>query len=194
MPDKLMDIKETAQYLRMNKMTVYKLAREGQIPAFRVASEWRFRKDLIDRWLVSQLKGKPVEESLGLEEPEPPKTILIVDDEQVIRDFFSGTLSGYRLLTAVSGEEALEIIKNDRPDLVLLDLKMPGIGGIESLKRIKKMDKTIAVIIMTGYGTPEIKKQVLRLGAHSLMAKPFEAREIKSAIQDSLETRQVGKR
>ncbi len=193
MQDKLMDIKETAQYLQMNKMTVYKLAREGQIPAFRVASEWRFRRDLIDRWLVSQLKGKPVEETLGLEEPEPPKTILIVDDEQIIRDFFSGTLVGYRLLTAVSGEEALEMIKNDRPDLVLLDLKMPGIGGIESLKRIKKMDKTIAVIIMTGYGTPEIKKQVLRLGAHSLMAKPLEAQEIKSAIQDSLETRQVCK-
>ena len=189
MTEKLMDIKDAADYLQMNKMTVYKLAREGRMPAFRVASEWRFRKDLIDRWLMGQLKGKPVEADLGMEEPEVPETILIVDDEDVIRDFFSNTLTEYRLLTAGSGEEALEIIKRDRPDLVLLDLKMPGIGGMETLRRIKKMDKTIAVIIMTGYGTPAIKKQALSLGAHSLMAKPFEPPEIKSVIQNAFESK-----
>jgi two-component system response regulator (stage 0 sporulation protein F) len=186
MIEKLMNIKDAAEYLRMNKMTIYKLAREGKMPAFRVASEWRFRKDLIDRWLIGQLKGKPVEGQLGIEEPQAPKTILIVDDEDIIRDFFSGTLTEYGLLTAKSGEEALEIIKANRPDLVLLDLKMPGIGGIETLRRIKKIDKAIAVIIMTGYGTPAIKKQAMSLGAHSLMAKPFELQEIRSVIKDSL--------
>ena len=189
MIEKLMDIKEAADYLQMNKMTVYKLAREGRMPAFRVASEWRFRKDLIDRWLMGQLKGKPVEAEMGMDEPEAPKIILIVDDEDVIRDFFSNTLTEYRLLTAKSGEEALEIIKKDRPDLVLLDLKMPGMGGMEALRRIKKIDKTITVMIMTGYGTPAIKKQALALGAHGLMAKPFELPEIKSVIKNSFESK-----
>ena len=186
MADNLMDIKETAEYLKMNKMTIYKLAREGRMPAFRVASEWRFRKDLIDRWLISQLKGKPVEGSMDITEPTGPKTILIVDDEQVILDFFAGTLKEYRLLTAKSGEEALEIIKTDKPNLVLLDLKMPGMDGIETLRHIKKLDKSIGVIMMTAYGTPEVQKQALESGAHSLMAKPFEVPEIKSVIIDSL--------
>jgi len=188
MGENLMDIKEAAEYLQMNKMTVYKLAREGRIPAFRVASEWRFKKELIDRWLISQLKGKPVEKGLEIGEVEAPKTLLIVDDEQIIRDFFADTLTEYRILGASSGEEALEIIKRDRPDLVLLDLKMPGIGGMETLRRIKKIDKDIGVIIMTAYGTPEIKNQALSLGADGLMAKPFELQEIKAVINSSLET------
>jgi len=189
MTDNMMDIKETAKYLKMNKMTIYKLAREGRIPAFRVASEWRFRRDLIDRWLMSQLKGKPVEEEIGLERLAGPKSILIVDDEEVIRNFFSEMLSEYRILTAQSGEEALEIIKTDRPELVLLDLKMPGIDGLETLKRIRKMDKGLSVVMLTAYGTPEIKSQAMRLGARGLMAKPFELQQIKTLIEDSLEKR-----
>ncbi len=189
MSDNMMDIKETATYLKMNKMTIYKLAREGKMPAFRVASEWRFRRDLIDRWLMSQLKGKPVEEEISLEELGGPKSILIVDDEEVIRNFFSETLSEYRILTAQSGEEALEIIKTDRPELVLLDLKMPGIDGIETLRRIRKMDKGLAVVMLTAYGTPEIKSQAMRLGARGLMAKPFELPQIKTLIKESLEKR-----
>jgi two-component system response regulator (stage 0 sporulation protein F) len=63
---------------------------------------------------------------------------------------------------------------------------MPGIDGIETLRRIKKSDKTISVIMLTAYGTPEVQKQALELGADSLMAKPFEVLEIKSVISDSL--------
>ncbi len=188
MPDNLMDIKEAAKYLKMNKMTIYKLAREGKMPAFRVASEWRFRRDLIDRWLMSQLKGKPVEGDLDIEALAGPKSILIVDDEEVIRNFFSDMLSEYRILTAKSGEEALEVIKTDRPELILLDLKMPGgMDGLETLKRIRKMDKDLAVVMLTAYGTPEIKNQAMRLGAQGLMAKPFELSQIKAVIEESLE-------
>ena len=186
MADNLMDIKETAEYLKMNKMTIYKLARAGRIPAFRVASEWRFRKDLIDKWLMNQLKGKPVEKEIDIDEFAGPKSVLIVDDEEVIRNFFSEMLSEYRIVTAQGGEEALEIIKTDRPDLVLLDLKMPGIDGMETLKRIRKIDKGLAVVILTAYGTPEVKSQAMRLGARGLMAKPFELTQIKTLIKESL--------
>ncbi len=84
MIENLMNIKQVAEYLQMNKMTVYKLARGGKIPAFKVASEWRFKKELIDEWLMSQLKGKPDVESLRIKvKPEPSKTVLIVDDEKI---------------------------------------------------------------------------------------------------------------
>ena len=190
MEGRLMDIKQTADYLQMNKMTVYKLAREGKIPAFKVASEWRFRKDLIDRWLMSQLKGKPGIEKFRIEmKLGPGKTVLIVDDEEIIRDFFTHTLTEYRALTATSGEEALDIVKKERPDLVLLDIRMPGIDGIETLRRIKEFDRNIAVIMLSAYGTLKTNLEAARLGAYDSIAKPFDLKEIKSVIKNALTVR-----
>ncbi len=187
MSENLMDIKQLSEYLQMNKMTVYKLARESKIPAFKVASEWRFRKDIIDKWLISQLKGKPEIEGLDMDaKTETGKTILIVDDEEIIRDFFSRTLMHYRVLTAADGETALDIIRSDRPDLVLLDIKMPGIDGIETLRQIKQIDESIAVIMLSAYGTLETNLEAARLGAFSSIAKPFDLRDINTVIKNAI--------
>ena len=182
--ENLMDIKQVAEYLQMNKMTVYKLAQQGTIPAFKVASEWRFNKELIERWLMNQLKGKPEMESLGAEmKLNHNKTVLVVDDEEVIRDFFIRTLTGYKVLIASSGEEALNIIKKDRPDLVLLDIKMPGIDGIETLRKIKEIDSSIVVIMLSAFATLENNLTAARLGAYTSIAKPFDLEEMKSIIK-----------
>jgi len=182
--ENLMDIIQVAEYLQMNKMTVYKLARGGKIPAFKVASEWRFKKELIDQWLMNQLKGKPELEKLGSEmKLSHDKTVLVVDDEDVIRDFFSRAFTGYKVLTASSGEEALHIIRKDRPDLVLLDIKMPGIDGIETLRRIKEIDSSIVVIMLSAFSTLETNITAARLGAYTSIAKPFDLEEMKSIIK-----------
>lgn len=182
--ENLMDIQQLAEYLQMNKMTVYKLARQGKIPAFKVASEWRFKKDLIDQWLMNQLKGKPEMEKLSAEmKSGDGKTVLVVDDEEVIRDFFSRTLKGYKVLTASSGEEALNIIKKDKPDLVLLDIKMPGIDGIETLRKIKEIDSNIVVIMLSAFATLENNIAAARLGAYTSIAKPFDLEEMQSIIK-----------
>lgn len=182
--ENLIDIQQVAEYLQMNKMTVYKLARQGKIPAFKVASEWRFKKDLIDQWLLSQLKGKPVIEKLGAEMKSGyDKTVLVVDDEEVIRDFFSRALTEYRVLTASSGEEALNIIKKEKPDLVLLDIKMQGIDGIETLRKIKEIDSNIVVIMLSALATLENNIAAARLGAYTFIAKPFDLEEMKSIIK-----------
>ncbi len=186
MPESLMDIKQIAAYLQMNKMTIYKLARTGRIPAFKVASEWRFKKELIDEWLTSQLKGYP---KMKTTQAEPNsvagKTVLVVDDEKVIRDFFKRTLVDYRILTAASGEEALEIVKNDNPDLVLLDIKMPGIDGIRTLQEIKKINKDIAVIMLSAYATLKTNLEAAKLGAYDSIAKPFDLSEMKTIISEA---------
>ncbi len=188
MSDKLMDIKELADYLQMNKMTVYKLARDGKIPAFKVASEWRFRKDLIDEWLMRQLKEKPEFEDLqGFMKIKKDKTILVVDDEPVIRDYFVRTLSEYRVLTAASAEEALSLIEKDPIDLILLDIKMPGLDGIETLRRIKKLDKDIPVIMLSAHGTLETNLEAARLGALNSIAKPFDLQEMKTIISNAVD-------
>ena len=188
MAENLMDIKETAEYLRMNKMTIYKLARQGRLPAFKVASEWRFKKELIDAWLMDQLKGKHEFDKLKIPiKLEAGKTVLIVDDEEIIRDFFRRTLTEYRVLTAASGEEAIYMVKKDRPDLVLLDIRMPGIDGIETLRQIKNIDKSIAVIMLSAHGTLKTNIEAARLGAYESIAKPFDLGDLQRRIEKALE-------
>lgn len=189
MDENLLDIKQTATYLKMNKMTIYKLARQGRIPAFKVASEWRFKKELIDQWLFSQLKGNYGQEEFKPEEIQTNKmikSILIVDDEAVIRDFFSRVLTEYKVYTASNGTEALNIIKNNKPDLVLLDINMPGIDGIETLRQIKSVDKNIEVIMLSAFGTVKTSMVAAKLGAYDSMSKPFDLEEIKSVIKGAL--------
>jgi two-component system response regulator (stage 0 sporulation protein F) len=85
---------------------------------------------------------------------ENPKTIMIVDDEESVRFLYREELEdeGYRVITAEDGEEALRKVKTDRPDLITLDIRMPGMDGIEVLHRIREMDKEIPVIMSTAYG------------------------------------------
>jgi DNA-binding response OmpR family regulator len=82
------------------------------------------------------------------------RTILVVDDEQSIRFLYREELEeeGYRVITAADGEEALRKVRRDKPDLITLDIRMPGMDGIEVLHRIREMDKEIPVIMSTAYG------------------------------------------
>lgn len=203
MNDPLLDIKEVAAYLQMNKMTVYKLAREGKIPAFKVASEWRFRKDLIDAWLMSQVKEDrqiPVQEVKSIPSDRKPLkplsefggealAVLVVDDEPMIRDLFVKLLQEHHVETAASGEEALGIIAHRRPNVVLLDFKMPGMDGLETLRRIKQVDDSIAVIMLSAFATLDITLEAVRLGAYTSMAKPFDPSDIRRTIQAAADYR-----
>lgn len=193
MPDNLMGIKEVAKFLKMNKMTIYKLAREGRMPAFKIASEWRFKRDLLDKWLMKQLRGGDgIRRANADVSPYQCSTILVVDDENVICDFFACTLKEYRILTAAGGEEALEIVARENPDIILLDIKMPGIDGIETLKRIKKINKESVVIMLSAYATLEDNFEATRLGAYSSMSKPFDIKDIRAVIKDALKVKISG--
>lgn len=82
------------------------------------------------------------------------RTILVVDDEESIRFLYREELEeeGFRVITAADGEEALRKVRNDKPDLITLDIRMPGMDGIEVLHRIREMNKEIPVIMSTAYG------------------------------------------
>jgi len=187
MSEPLLDIAQVAKYLQMNKMTVYKLARQGKIPAFKVASEWRFRKDLIDAWLMSQIKEHPELKKIQAKQ-KVAKTVLIVDDDEMIQNYFERALQEYTVIKTSSGEEALKIVEKDKPDLVLLDIRMPGIDGVETLKRIKQIDSRIPVIMLSAHGTLQTNLEAARLGAYTSLAKPFDANEMKSIISGAFET------
>ena len=95
-------------------------------------------------------------------------SVLIVDDELSILKSLSGLLSdeGFGVTTASNGYEALKIIETESPDLVLLDVWMPGIDGIETLKEIKKSNPFVQVVIITGHGTIETAVRATKLGAY----------------------------
>jgi two-component system nitrogen regulation response regulator NtrX len=111
-------------------------------------------------------------------------SILIVDDEPSILQSLSGLLAdeGFEVTTAANGYEALKIIDAESPDLVLLDIWMPGIDGIETLKEIKKENPTIQVIIITGHGTIETAVNATKLGAYDLIEKPLSIDKVIVAI------------
>jgi len=120
-------------------------------------------------------------------------SILIVDDEPSILQSLSGLLSdeGFEVLTAANGYEALKIVNTEFPDLVLLDIWMPGIDGIETLKEIKKDNPYIQIIIISGHGTIETAVKAIKLGAFDLIEKPLSIDKIIVAINNALNFRRL---
>ncbi|MEC1639252.1 response regulator [Schinkia azotoformans] len=113
------------------------------------------------------------------------KKLLIVDDQYGIRILLNEVFQkeGYQTFQASNGMQALQIVEQDRPDLVLLDMKIPGMDGIEILKRLKEMDQSIEVFIMTAYGELDMIQQAKDLGARTHFAKPFDIDEIRAAVK-----------
>lgn len=112
--------------------------------------------------------------------PKPKKEspvlkILTVDDEIGIDSFFYDffTARNYEVFTASSGKEALEIVRKDRPRLVLLDVNMRGMDGLETLRKIKEIDKKVAVIMVTGMKDDAIMREALASGADDYITKPL---------------------
>ena len=106
--------------------------------------------------------------------------LLIVDDQFGIRILLNEIFQkeGYKTFQAANGKQALEIVQKHSPDLVLLDMKIPGMDGIEILKRMKEIDPEIRVIIMTAYGELDMIQEAEKLGALTHFAKPFDIDDI----------------
>ena len=119
--------------------------------------------------------------------------ILVVDDEKIIRDGCSRILAreGYAVFTAESGEEALERFDLEPFDLVLLDVKMPGLGGIEALTRLKEMDPGLTILIITGYPSIETAVKAIKLGAYDYVTKPFTPDVLRMAVNRALERKSL---
>ncbi|MCC2683941.1 MAG: spo0F [Paenibacillaceae bacterium] len=116
------------------------------------------------------------------------KKVLIVDDQNGIRILLMEVFSneGYQTFQASNGKLALEIVKAHTPDLVLLDMKIPGMDGLDILKHIKSMNPEIKVIMMTAYGELDMIKEATELGALMHFTKPFDIDELRMAVNAQL--------
>jgi two-component system, NtrC family, nitrogen regulation response regulator NtrX len=116
------------------------------------------------------------------------RTILIVDDETSIRQTLEGVLQdeGFKTITAETGEACLSILKEENPDLILLDIWMPGIDGLETLRRIRGINSEQMVLMMSGHGTIQTAVQATKLGAYDFIEKPLSIEKLLLSINNAL--------
>jgi signal transduction histidine kinase len=119
--------------------------------------------------------------------------ILVIDDEEVVRDSCSQVLikEGYQTETAGDGETGLQKIREVKPDLVLVDLKMPGVCGMEVLKKIRDIDPDIITVVITGFATIDSAVDSMKEGAYDFLPKPFTPDELRLIIKRGLEKRKL---
>ena len=123
---------------------------------------------------------------MTLEIAQNKKSILVVDDEAIIRDLCGRALKGYRIVEAGDGEEALRLFERGGIDVVLTDVMMPRMGGIELLKRLKEAEPTLVVIVMTGFADKDIILNALKADADDFITKPLNLLQLKTAIDNAL--------
>jgi nitrogen regulation protein NR(I) len=114
--------------------------------------------------------------------------LLLIDDEADVQYSFQRIFDSpeIELTTASSGEEGLKLIPKLKPDLVLMDIRMGGINGLETLRRIRQLDSKLLVILMTAYGTTQTAIEAMKLGAYDYLLKPFDVVKLKDIVNNAL--------
>jgi two-component system nitrogen regulation response regulator NtrX len=125
--------------------------------------------------------------------PTVKPRILVIDDEAAIRDSLRMILEyeHYEFLGAASGQEGLATVRRDAPDMVVLDIKMPGLNGLETLAEIRKVDEAVPVAMISGHGTITDAMQATRLGAFDFIEKPFTSERVLVTVAKGLEVRKL---
>ena len=182
---------EVLDYLQVNLRTVYRLIKAGKIPAVRVGRQWRFRKRDIDAWLESQRPRNLRPVVAATRSPAAISTrprVLVVDDEATIRDLLAKTLAlaEYDVDIAPDGRTALERLRIIPYDLLITDLKMPGVDGLTVIREARRLKPDIPVIIVTGFSTEASAIEAVNLGVSGYLTKPFRVPRVLAAAAKAL--------
>jgi CheY-like chemotaxis protein len=175
---------------------VYRLIKAGKIPAVRVGRQWRFRKRDIDAWLESQ-RPRGGGRAVAPGGPAPARAagpangrprVLVVDDEANIRDLLSKTLAlaEYDVDLAPDGRTALERLRIIPYDLLITDLKMPGVDGLAVIREARRLKADIPVIIITGFSSEASAIEAVNLGVSGYLTKPFRVPRVLAAAAKAL--------
>jgi excisionase family DNA binding protein len=169
----VLDTKGAAKFLGVHVKTVRRFAACGEIPSYKVGRKWCFRVEALTHWT----------ETHHIRQQAP--VVLVVDDEKSIRETVAEFLraENYRVITAVSGEQAIESAQREMPDVVLLDLVMPGMNGIEVLKELHRMDPDLPVVMITAYPDSEMMSQAMQFPPVMLLPKPVKKAVLIRTVQ-----------
>jgi len=144
-----------------------------------VGKDWRFKRTALARWVEAQRPSR-----------SRRRRVLVVDDERVVRELARCALerAGFAVCTASSGEEALEVMRREHPQVVLLDLKMPGMDGPSTLRQIRARYGRVPVIVMTGYGEGELITRALPCSPITVLGKPATLEQLVAAVSSAFES------
>lgn len=182
---------EVLEYLQVNLRTVYRLIKAGKIPAVRVGRQWRFRKRDIDAWLDTQ-RPRGDRPAGGIADKPATRDgrsrVLVVDDESSIRELLQKTLAlaEYEVDTAPDGRAAMERLRLGSYDLLIADLKMPGMDGLTLIREAKRLKTDLPIIIITGFSTESSAIEAVNLGVAGYLTKPFRVPQVLAAAARAL--------
>jgi excisionase family DNA binding protein len=201
MEENIFTIDEVSKYLKIPKSTIYKLCQRNQMPFSKIGKQLRFRKTSVDNWLSEketrepQIENRPIPRSFSeggsskSEEGEPER-ILLVDDDNLVLKAISRLLAihGYEVTVVRTGQEALQQVKESRFSLLITDISMPGLDGIQTIKRIREFNKiadrsSIPEIIITGYIDTTAEEEAESLGITDYVYKPFQNAEFINTVK-----------
>ncbi|MBA3637998.1 MAG: response regulator [Acidobacteria bacterium] len=191
MDDAFLTTEEVLEYLQVNLRTVYRLIKAGKIPAVRVGRQWRFRKRDIDVWLETQ-RPRSGSAGAGSARPATPPAgrprILVVDDEETIRELLLKTLAlaEYEVDVAPDGRTAVDRMRMIQYDLLITDLRMPGVDGLTVIREARRLKADIPVIILTGYSSEASAIEAINLGVQGYLTKPFRIPRVLAAAAKAL--------
>jgi excisionase family DNA binding protein len=179
---------EVLEYLHVNLRTVYRLIKAGKIPAVRVGRQWRFRKRDIDGWLDTQRPRADGTPASAATPSNARKRVLVVDDEESIRDLLSKTLAlaEYEVETASDATAALDRMRRTEYDLLVADLKMPGMDGLTLIKQARTIKADLPIIIITGFSSESSAIEAVNLGVTGYLTKPFRVPQVLAAAARAL--------
>src|SRR5512134_2037218 len=188
---------ETAKLCHVSPLSIINWVNAGRLPAFRTpGGHRRIRREDLIRFMRDNGIPLPDELTEGTGRPK----LLVVDDEAAIRDImsehFSTRSNPYEVMTAADGFEAGRLMASFRPDVVLLDLRMPGMDGFQVCRTIKADPESGATIVvaMTGYFSPETEARITESGAVRCFAKPVEPSTLSAFVDSALEKRSAAAR
>ena len=125
--------------------------------------------------------------------PGTAARILVIDDEAAIRDSLRMILEyqGYAVMTAATGDEGVALVEREAPDLVFLDIKMPGMDGLEVLQRLTHLTDVTPIVVMSGHGTITTAVEATRLGAFDFLEKPLETERVLVLVRNAVDSRRL---
>ena len=183
---------ETAKLCHVSPLSIINWVNAGRLPAFRTpGGHRRIRREDLIRFMKDN--GIPL--PADLQDGSGKQRVLVVDDEESIRELlaehFKGRSPSYEVLTAADGFEAGQLVATFKPDVVLLDLRMPGLDGFQICRTIKAAPESAStsVIAMTGFYSPEIEARILECGALRCFAKPVDPETLSACIDTVFEQR-----
>ena len=167
-PDtQVLTIHEIATYLKLPVSTTYRLVERRRLPGHKVGRQGRFHKTAVDEWFRDQAAIRRT-------------TTLVVDDDPAVRDFLASALRAEHrtILNAANGEDALILARRTSLDLVLLDLVMPGLNGVETFRQLRALNPALPVVMVTGYPDSALMAEALAVGPFTMLAKPVDLRTL----------------